>query len=326
MMQAQHRIDGEAHGVFVIAATPFDDTGALDLASTETLIDFYLAAGASGLTVLGMMGEAPKLTPDESVAFLKCVLARVAGRVPVVVGVSNPGTDNLVAFARQVMELGAAGVMIAPIPTLRTEEHVLNYFADVCRRLGPDIPVVLQDYPQATGVHLTVATIEQLLERCPSIVAFKHEDFPGLAKLATLRANDANRRRLSILVGNGGLMLPQELARGADGAMTGFAFPEMLVAVCDAYRRGDRTAGEDLFDLYLPLVRYEFQPGLGLAIRKEILRRRGAIRSAHVRSPGPKLSRADHDDLTDLMTRLDAKLAVHGDRGGLAPARLQAIG
>ena len=325
MTQGPHRMNGEANGVFVISATPFDDSGALDLGSAETLIDFYLTAGASGLTVLGMMGEAPKLTPEESAAFLECVLARVAGRVPVIVGVSNPGTDNLVAFAGQSMERGAAGVMIAPIPTLRTEEQVLTYFADVCGRLGPDIPVVLQDYPQATGVYLSVPTVERLLERCPSIVAFKHEDFPGLAKLAALRANDARRRRLSILVGNGGLMLPQELARGADGAMTGFAYPEMLVAVCEAYRSGNAAAGEDLFDLYLPLVRYEFQPGLGLAIRKEILRRRGAIGSAHVRTPGPKLSQADHEEITSLVARLDAKLAAREHSAVAAQAKLHAV-
>ena len=324
MTRSPLRMTGDAHGVFVISATPFDDAGALDLASTESLIEFYLASGANGLTVLGMMGEAPKLTPDESDAFLDRVLAVVGGRVPVIVGVSNPGTDNLVAFAKQAMTAGAAGVMVAPIPTLRTEEQVLNYFADVCGRLGPDVPVVLQDYPQATGVHLSVPTIERVFERCPTIVSFKHEDFPGLAKLGALRANDAKRRRISILVGNGGLMLPQEMGRGADGAMTGFAFPEMLVAVCEAYRAGDPASAEDLFDLYLPLVRYEFQPGLGLAIRKEVLKRRGAIRSAHVRAPGPKLSAADHDELGSLLTRLENKLAARGEPAGREPQKIRA--
>lgn len=312
MTTAPVRMTGDAHGVFVISVTPFDDAGALDLDSVDGLVDFYLSAGASGLTVLGMMGEAPKLSPEESARFLDAVIARVAGRVPVIVGVSNPGTDNLVAFAHHAMSAGAAGVMIAPIPTLRTEEQVVAYFGEISARLDADVPVVLQDYPQATGVHLSVPTVERVLERCPQIVSFKHEDFPGLAKLAALRANDAKRRRISILVGNGGLMLPQELGRGADGAMTGFAFPEMLVAVCDAYRAGDAAAGEDLFDLYLPLVRYEFQPGRGLAIRKETLRRRGAIRSAQVRAPGPSLDRSDHDELTALMARLEDKLAAHG--------------
>lgn len=301
------KIDGHTRGVFVIAATPFDDTGALDLASTDSLIDFYLGAGADGLTILGMMGEAAKLSPEEGSTFLRYVLDRVAGRVPVVVGVSNAGTDNLVAFSHAAMAAGAAGVMIAPLPTQRTEEQVIGYYADLGRRLSVDVPVVLQDFPQATTVFMSVATVERIVEVCPQVVSFKHEDCPGLTKLSTLRANDAKRRRISILVGNSGLFLPQELARGADGAMTGFAYPEMLVEVCRAYKAGEAARGEDIFDLYLPLVRYESQPGLGLAIRKEVLRRRSAIRSALVRAPGPKLGAADHAELTGLMDRLERK-------------------
>lgn len=309
-------IDGHTRGVFVIAATPFTDAGALDLASTESMVDFYLAAGADGLTILGIMGEAAKLSPDESSVFMRHVLDRAAGRVPIVVGVSNAGTDNLVDFSHAAMAAGAAGVMIAPLPMQRTEEQVIGYYAEIGRRLSADVPVVLQDFPQSTGVFVSVATVERIIEVCPQVVSFKHEDCPGLAKLSSLRANDARRRRISILVGNGGLFLPQELARGADGAMTGFAFPEMLVEVCRAYAAGEPGRGEDIFDLYLPLVRYESQPGLGLAIRKEVLHRRGAIASARVRAPGPTLSPADHAELTALMDRLEAK---RQRRPGLGP-------
>jgi 4-hydroxy-tetrahydrodipicolinate synthase len=307
------RISGDSRGVFVISATPFADDGSLDLESTDSLVDYYLGAGADGLTVLGMMGEAQKLTPQEGTLFLDRVLARVAGRVPVVVGASNPGTDNLVAFSRHAMAAGAAGVMIAPLPTLRTDEAVIGYFADVCARLGPEIPVVLQDFPQATGVHLSVSTIEAIFARCPSVVCFKHEDCPGLAKLQRIRDNDQGRgRRMSILVGNSGLFLPQELARGADGAMTGFAYPEMMVGVCRLHAAGEADRAEDLFDIYLPLVRHDSQPGLGLALRKEMLRRRGAIASAHARAPAPKLSPRDVAELGGLIVRLERKLAAAG--------------
>jgi 4-hydroxy-tetrahydrodipicolinate synthase len=273
------------------------------------MIDFYLATGADGLTALGMMGEAGKLSPEESTTFLDRVLARVAGRVPVLVGVSTAGTDNLISFAHQSMDAGAAGVMITPISTLRTEEQVVSYFAEIGTKLDRDVPVVLQDFPQSTGVHLSVPTIERIIECLPQMVCFKHEDFPGLAKLSGVRRNDATRRRVSILVGNGGLFLPQELARGADGAMTGFSYPEMIVEVYRSFKAGKVKEAEDLFDAYLPLVIYESQPGIGLATRKEVLRRRGAIRSAHVRAPGPKLSAADHAELEGLMQRLEAKLA-----------------
>ncbi|WP_336801150.1 dihydrodipicolinate synthase family protein [Kaistia sp. MMO-174] len=305
------RLDTSASGVFPISATPFLDSGELDLASAETLTDFYLERGATGLTILGMMGEAPKLSPEESTAFLKVVLTCVAGRIPVVVGVSNPGLSAMAALAHEAMAAGAAGVMVAPLPSLKTEEQIINYYVMVCQALGPDVPVVLQDFPLVLGVSFSVPTLETIFARLPQIVMLKHEDWPGLSKLSRIRRGESERgdRRISILVGNGGLFLPQELARGADGAMTGYAYPEMLADVVQRFRAGDVEGAEDAFDVHLPLIRHETQPGLGLAVRKEILRRRGAIASAHVRSPGPKLDALDLAELTGLMNRLERRMA-----------------
>lgn len=306
------QLDETASGVYVISATPFDDDGSLDLASAERLVDFYLGFGIDGLTVLGMMGEAQKLSPEESRTFLDTVIARVGGRVPIVVGVSNPGLRALASLARQAMEAGAAGVMVAPMPSLKTEEQLLGYYRAVCGALGADVPVVLQDFPLGVGVNFSVATIERIAGEMAQVVMLKHEDWPGLSKLSRLRRawDQPDARRLSILVGNGGLFLPQELKRGADGAMTGFAYPEMLVEVCRAFAAGDEDSGEDIFDAYLPLIRHETQPGLGLAIRKEILRRRGAIASAHVRAPGPKLDGTDLAELDRMMERLERRLTA----------------
>jgi 4-hydroxy-tetrahydrodipicolinate synthase len=304
------RLSEEAKGVFIISATPFLEDGALDLESATRLVDFYLECGVHGITILGMMGEAPKLAPEEARTFTKTILGRVAGRVPVIVGVSGAGLDNMARFSSETMDLGAAGVMVAPAPGLLTGEKIRGYFAAVCEALGPDIPIVYQDYPQSTGVHLSVPTFNALVDAHPQIVMLKHEDCPGLSKITEIREGEKRdgRRRVSILVGNGGLYYPQELARGADGAMTGFAFPEMLVRVYERFTGGDREAAEDLFDAYLPLVRYEQQPGIGLAVRKEILRRRGVIASARTRRPGPSLTPADHEELNALMARLEQRL------------------
>ena len=303
-------IDRHSRGVFVIAATPFTEGGALDLDSIDTLVDFYLGHGASGLTILGIMGEAPKLDAAESVAFVERVLARVESRVPVIVGVSAAGDDVLARLSHRAMEAGAAGVMVAPQRGLNTEAAIRRYFAGVCAALGPDVPVCLQDYPQTTGVHFSVDTILALAEENRQIVMLKHEDWPGLNKLSAVRAGSGNGAvpRLSILVGNGGLFLPEELARGADGAMTGFAYPEMLVEVVRRHAAGDVDGAATLFDAYLPLVRYEQQLGLGLAVRKAILHRRGAIASPRVRAPGPALTPADEAEITRLIDRLDTRL------------------
>jgi 4-hydroxy-tetrahydrodipicolinate synthase len=304
------RIDRQSEGVFIIAATPFAATGALDLESTDRMVDFYLDRGVSGMTILGIMGEAPKLSGEESLVFARRVLDRVAGRVPVVVGVSGAGLDIMARLSQSVMDAGAAGVMVAPMQGLGTEAKLGSYFAQVCAALGPEVPICLQDYPQTTGVQFSVETILTLTREHPQIVMLKHEDWPGLTKLSRVRAESGTGAtpRLSILVGNAALFLPQEMQRGADGAMTGFAYPEMLVQVVARHKAGDVDGAEDLFDAYLPLVRYEQQFGLGLAIRKEILHRRGVLATPAVRPPGPTLTDRDHEELTRLMTRLDRKL------------------
>jgi 4-hydroxy-tetrahydrodipicolinate synthase len=313
-MTMTSKLDESAKGVYVIAATPFADDGALDLTSTERMIDFYLSCGVHGMTILGMMGESTKLSEAESQTVTRCILKRVAGRIPVVVGVSNPGLAAMADLTRFSMGEGAAGVMVAPPTGLRTDEQIINYFRLVCETLGSEVRIVLQDYPQATAVYFSVPVLESIIDQFPQIVVLKHEDCPGLGKLTRLQQGFAKglHRRVATLVGNGGLYLPQELARGADGAMTGFAYPEMLVEVCDLFARNQASAGEDLFDIYLPLLRHEQQPGFGLALRKEILRRRGAMASSFVRAPGPKLTRDDHKELDWLIGRLEHKLKERG--------------
>ncbi|WMS44027.1 dihydrodipicolinate synthase family protein [Acuticoccus sp. MNP-M23] len=306
-----HRLTEDATGVYIISATPFEDSGAVDHASLEKLTEFYIGKGVSGITILGMMGEAPKLTSEEATAVIGRVMDTVSGRVPVVVGVSNPGLDNLVNLAETAISRGAAGVMVAPNAGHKTESGVVGAFQAIARRL-PDVPLVFQDFPLTTQMPISAGGFANLVANVPSVVMLKHEDWPGLAKLSDVRAVSEKRgvKRVSILCGNGGLYLPQELARGADGAMTGFAYPEMLVEVVRRHKAGDVDGAEDLFDAYLPLVRHEQQPGFGLAVRKEILRRRGVIASAATRAPGPKLDATGHAELTRLMDRLEKRLAV----------------
>lgn len=304
-------IHRKSNGVFVIAATPFTDDGALDLDSTDRMVDFYIDMGVTGMTILGIMGEAPKLTSEESLTFARHVLDRVKGRVPVVVGVSGPGLDNMKGLTSEVMSAGAAGVMVAPMPSLNTDMKQKGYFAQVCKTLGPDVPICLQDYPQTTGVDFSVETLLDIFAAHEQIVMLKHEDWPGLTKLSRIRAaTGEGSGRVSILTGNSALFLPQEMQRGADGAMTGFAYPEMMVQVVTRHLEGDVDGAEDLFDAYLPMVRYEQQLGLGLAIRKEVLHRRGVLSSPKVRAPGPALSALDKAELTRLTSRLEVKLAA----------------
>jgi len=309
------QLDTSAQGVYLITVTPFTDSGALDLSSTDRMVDFCLDKGVTGLTVLGIMGEASKLTMEESRSFVKQVMQRVKGRIPVVVGASAPGFAPMKELTQSVMDLGAHGVMVAPPATVRTDDQITAYFEMVNETLGPQVPWVLQDHPVATGVQMSAGVILKILKNSPNCVMLKHEDCPGLAKLSAIRAASerGEMRRISILTGNGGgLFLPEELSRGADGAMTGFAYPEMMVDVCAAHKRGDIERAHDVFDAYLPLARYEQQPNIGLAVRKHILAQRGVIASAAVRKPGPKLSAQDLADIERLIRRQTHRLAALG--------------
>jgi len=299
-------LDEIANGVFPIAVTPFLPDGTLDLAGTDGLVEFYLERGATGLTILGVLGEALKLSGAEATSFTRHVLSRVGGRVPVVVGVTNLGFVPMGELARDAMEAGAAGVMVAPTVTLRTDDQLAGYFRQVVEMLG-DTPLVLQDYPLLSGVQMSVALIRRLIAEYPTLVMLKAEDWPGLSKIGALRAGA--ERRVSILVGNGGLFLPEELARGADGAMTGYAFPEMLRDVVSAHASGNRERAQNLFDAHLPYLRYEQQQGIGLSVRKHVLAQRGAIPHATLRRPFAPLSPADIADIEFLLARQTRRLA-----------------
>lgn len=305
-------ISTETKGVFVIAVTPFREDGALDQESIDRMVDFYYEKGADGLTILGMMGEAPKLTQAESIEITRRTLKRSPGKA-VVVGVSAPGLAAIGELTKAVMDMGAAGVMVAPPSNLRTDEQIITYYRNVVETVGTEVPLVLQDFPLSTGVQISSKTLGVIFENHPSIVMLKHEDWPGLQKITDLREAEARgRRRISILCGNAGVFLPEELQRGADGAMTGFAYPEMMVDVVRLSDEGNHDAAQDMFDAYLPLMRYEQQPGMGLAIRKYVLAQRGAIANAAQRRPGAALSpRAANevDRLIDRQTRRLAKLA-----------------
>ena len=294
------KLNESAAGVYSIAVTPFQPDGRLDMPSVDRMTDFYLGCGATGLTVLGILGEAPKLSEEESRAVAK------RASVPVIVGVSAPGFAAMRALARGAMDLGAAGVMIAPPSHLRTDDQIVNYYAQAVEAVGDDVPFVIQDYPLTLSVIMTPKVIRQIVVNHPSCVMLKHEDWPGLEKITAIRGfeQDRSMKRISILTGNGALFLDFEMDRGADGAMTGYAFPEMLVDMVRLAKAGERDKAHDIFDAHLPLVRYEQQPGVGLAARKYVLQKRGAIASDAQRKPSSSLSATAKAEIEYLLARL----------------------
>jgi 4-hydroxy-tetrahydrodipicolinate synthase len=301
-------------GVYVVAPTPFHFDGTIDYDSIDHMINSFITFGVNGIAVLGQMGEASKLDHQEALDVTRRVIQR--STVPVIVGVSAPGFAAMQWLAGHVMESGAAAVMVAPPPSLKTDDQIATYYRSAAEAIGADVPIVIQDYPLNVNVTMSPNVIRRIVMENPSCAILKHEDWPGLEKLSTLRQFEAegSLRHISILCGNGGLFLDFETERGADGAMTGYCFPDVLVDTLRLAKMGDRNAAHDLFDLHLPLIRYEQQPNYGLGVRKYVLMRRQILACDAQRKPAQVLSdraRAEVDYLLSRIARADSRARLH---------------
>lgn len=286
-------------GVFSVLPTPFTPGDRVDTDSLKRVVDLYLAAGVHGLTILGVTSEVVKLTDAERRLVQDTVLAHTAGRVPVVAGATAAGTAAAAEYARKAKAAGAAAVMVSPprLPKLNSEA-VLRHYWELAAAV--EIPIVLQDYPPVSGYAMEPALLARIAREVPAVQAIKLEDAPTPFKTARIR-EQLQGHRTAILGGLGGMYLLEELLAGADGAMTGFAYPEVLVEVVRRFHAGRRAEAADAFYAFVALMRFEFQEGIGLAIRKEILHRRGAIAHPAVRPPGAALDAATREALDSLL-------------------------
>lgn len=288
-------------GVWNITPTPFNPDGSVDRASIRRLTDFTIARGVDGMTILGVMGEADKLTEAERDQVITATLEATGERIPVCVGSSHAGTDGCVALSRRAEQLGAAAVMVAPPKLMRSSDTLLrkHYLAvaDAVR-----IPIVVQDHPPSSGVFMSTEFLAALAREAPSCRYIKAEDEPSPPKIAQLLATNPGLR---IVGGLGGTMFLEELRRGAVGTMTGFGFPEILVRIYAAFSAGRENEATEVFYKYCPLIRFESQQRINLPIRKYIYQMRGAIASARTRLPAAELDKGTIADLEDLLRRLD---------------------
>lgn len=291
-------------GVHTVLPTPFAQDDSLDLSSLARLVGFVIGHGVDGFLVLGVMGEAGKLTAHEQEQVISTAVEAAAGRARVVVGASAAGTKLSVLKASRAQELGADGILVAP--PLEDPATILAHFSAIGDTV--DLPIIVHDYPQATGIRMTPALIAELCDRVHQIEAVKLEDPPTGPKLQALKRVCP---QVTVLGALGGMYFLEELGRGADGVMTGFGFPEVLVQVFHDFRTGREQEAARRFYSACPLLRFEFQPGVGLALRKETYKRRGAIDCARVRPPGVQI-----DD--DLRRELDGILQFCGLSEGLA--------
>jgi len=287
-------------GIFNILATPFDAKQQVDDDSLRNLVNFQIEMGAHGLTILGVMGEAAKLTVDERTQVMQTVIETVDRRVPVVVGTSHPETATCVRLSQAAFAGGADGVMIAPPPMDNpTGDSIFGLYSDFASQF--DGAIVVQDYPKVNGVYMSPDVIARIANEIPSARHLKLEDPPLMEKT---RAILGRTDRMKIFGGLGGMFLLEELMAGTSGTMTGFAFTEILVAIYDAFNSGDTTKATELFDRYLPLIRYENQPEINLTIRKELLHQRRAMAQATPRDPFRAIDAGTHEEISSVLKRV----------------------
>lgn len=290
----------QLRGIYNILATPFDSEYAVDYASLRRLVRFQLGLGAQGLTILGVLGEAAKLSVDERRAVMDCVLDTVAGAVPIVVGTSHTELATCIALSQAAFAAGADGVMIAPPPLEdKSDPAILALYEQIAACVDGEI--VVQDFPPVNDVIMSPGVLAQIAQRIPQARTLKLEDPPLMQKIAAIREQT---ELFAIFGGLGGMFLLEELKRGAAGTMTGFAFTEILVAVYEAFVAGEREKAEAIFDKYVPLIRYENQPGINLTIRKAILQRRGAIANATPRPPFAAIDAGTQAEIDWLLRRV----------------------
>ncbi len=295
-------------GIYNITPTPFNADGALDEPSLRRLTEFTRGTGVNGMTILGVLGEADKLTERERERVTEIVIDTAGDRLPICGGTTHAGTDGCIAYSRRAQEQGAKAVMVAPPKLARTNDAALErHYLAVADAI--DIPVVVQDFPPAVGgITMSVELIAKLAGASPRLSFLKLEDDPAPMKITQILAVS---KAVKIFGGLGGMMFLEELRHGAIGTMTGFAFPEILVEIFTKFSKGDRDGATAVFYKYLPIIRFENQPRINLALRKHIYHLRGVIASAKVRSPFTPVDIDTLADLDDIIARL-----------GLATARV----
>ena len=286
-------------GVYPILATPFNDDESLDLESFDRLIRFMAQLRVEGVTILGVLGESNRLLDREREALIKTAVA-AAGSMPSIVGASHSGSRAALGLSQMAQELGADGVMVTPqAEPVPNDDRVYEYYKTIVE--GIAIPLVVQDHPASTGVHMSVALMNRIVADFARVACIKEEATPTPPKIRSL-LQGMTGRKIPILTGLGALYGEFDLQAGSSGFNTGFAFPEVLSAIVKAAKSGDTARANTLYAKFLPLIVFEQQPGV--AVRKEILRRRGAIRSNRVRHPGANLNAAVAAQLEQLLAQV----------------------
>jgi len=287
----------ENNGVHFMMPTIFNDDGIIDLESMINICHFAKKSGCKGLVLLGVMGEAHRLSESERNLLID-EISKISKKLNLILTVGASGESGFLAtnYALMASEAGAEQVMVAPPIMKKPNESVLfRYYEDINNAISVDTKIVIQDLPEQSGVHMSPKFMVDLHKNLDKVNSIKLEDPPTpskISKIIKIKSGD-----LKIFGGLGGLFFLEELFRGASGTMTGFAFTEILVQIYDLFKSQKTNEAKQLFYKWLPLIRYENTVGISLSIRKEILMKRKITKFSNVRYPSPSMDYEDKKEL-----------------------------
>ena len=285
------------NGVHFMMPTIFNDENKIDLESMSSICKFAKNSNCKGLVLLGVMGEAHRLSEEERNLLIENI-SKIAKKLSLIltVGVSAESGYLVSKYATKASEYGAEQVMVAPPIMKKPNEKVLyRYYEEVNNAISKETKIVIQDLPEQSGVHMSPEFMVNLDKNLDKVNSIKLEDPPTpskITKIAKIKNKD-----LKIFGGLGGLFFLEELMRGASGTMTGFAFTEILVEIYDLFSKSKLEEAKNLFYKWLPLIRYENTAGISLSIRKEILKQRKITKFSNIRYPSPAMDDDDHKEL-----------------------------
>ena len=285
------------NGVHFMMPTVFNDSGKIDLESMMNITKFAKDSGCAGIVVLGVMGEAHRLSEEER-NFLIKEISNSSKKLSLIltIGVSAESGYLVSKYSETASNAGAEQVMVAPPIMKKPNEKVLyRYYEEVNNSIDDNTKIVIQDLPDQSGVYMSPEFMVNLDKSLEKVNSIKLEDPPTpskISKIVKIKSKD-----LKIFGGLGGLFFLEELLRGASGTMTGFAFTEILVQIYNLYNSKKIDEAKKIFYEWLPLIRYENTAGISLSIRKEILKRRNITKFSNLRYPTPAMDQDDKKEL-----------------------------
>ena len=292
----------ELKGIYPIVPTPFFESGEVDYTSIERLIDCMAEKQVHGLAIMGALGEGPKITDEERTKIIELYRKRMPASMHLVVGTRAPATDPAKLMACKTRDLGADALLLGP-HGIQKDKPLLEYYQQVSE--SARMPCIIHDYPAVTGITMSVELITKMFETAEYIQYIKLEDPPtGLKMLALQKAVGEKLKVFGALGGNYAL---EELQLGAVGIMTGFVYAELLVQLYNHTQNQEWEQAKQLFYDFLPLTRWEFQPGIGISLRKHLLKHMGIFHSAQIRHPGMNADERTFEQMVQIIEYLNNK-------------------